>query len=130
MRIPEAATVPLASLTAACGLFASNGLALNCPWMPTSQQIPLVIYAASSAVGYYAVQLALRASFHPLICIAGKAGEHVQKLLNHNRGDTVIDYRDGNDAYINVMKRSLEGRNLKHAFDVISEKDSHRNIAS
>src|ERR1700760_4347774 len=94
----EGAAIPLAALTAACGLYAK--LRLPEPWLPATKPIPLVIYGASSAVGYYTIQFALRSNIHPLICVAGKASAHVEKLLDRSKGDTIVDYRGGNDAVV------------------------------
>lgn len=115
-------------MTAACGLYARLGLPE--PWLPASdsQKIPLVIWGASSAVGSYAVQLAKRSNIHPLICVAGRAQEHVEKLIDRSKGDTVIDYRKGHEAVAEEMKASLNGAKLEYAFDAISEDGSYQTI--
>jgi hypothetical protein len=89
----EGAALPLAALTAAVGLYASEKLDLPQPWSPATKPTPLLIYGASSAVGYYVLQLAIKSNLHPLICIAGRASAHVEKLLDKSKGDTVVDYR-------------------------------------
>ncbi|KAK3676756.1 fusarubin cluster-oxidoreductase [Recurvomyces mirabilis] len=126
----EGAALPLAAMTAAVGLYAR--LRLPEPWFPLpqdiSQQIPLVIYGASSAVGSYAIQFAQRSNIHPLICIAGRAQSHVQKLISPEKGDVIIDYRSGNDAIVQGIKDALKGQKLEYAFDAVSEKGSYQNI--
>ncbi|KAL3590668.1 fusarubin cluster-oxidoreductase [Fusarium poae] len=124
----EGAAIPLTALTAACALYAR--LKLPEPWLPVqdSERIPLVIWGASSAVGSYAVQLAKRSNFHPLICIAGRAQEHVESLIDRSKGDTVIDYRKGRNAVIQGMKECLGERKLEYAFDAISEGGSYQTI--
>ncbi|KAI8656387.1 PKS-ER domain-containing protein [Fusarium sp. Ph1] len=124
----EGAALPLTALTAACGLYARLGLPE--PWLPVSdsQKIPLVIWGASSAVGSYAVQLAKRSNIHPLICVAGRAQEHVEGLIDRSKGDTVIDYRKGHEAVAEEMRASLNGAKLEYAFDAISEDGSYQTI--
>lgn len=123
----DGAALPLAALTAACGLYAK--LRLPEPWLPATKPTPLVIYGASSAVGYYTIQLALRSNIHPLICVAGKARAHVEKLLDPSKGDTIVDYRDGDEACVAGLKKALNGQKLEYAYDAVSEKGSVANIA-
>jgi NADPH:quinone reductase-like Zn-dependent oxidoreductase len=113
-------------MTAACGLYAK--LRLPEPWLPATTPIPLVIYGASSAVGYYTIQLALRSNIHPLICVAGNARAHVEKLLDKSKGDAIVDYRHGDDATVQGLKDALQGQKLEYAFDAVSEKGSYQNI--
>ena len=117
-------------MTAAVGLYAR--LRLPQPWLPLptedSKKIPLVIYGASSAVGSYAIQFAQRSNIHPLICIAGRAQSHVQKLISPEKGDVIIDYRQGNDAVVQGIRDALKGQKLEYAFDAVSEKGSYQNI--
>lgn len=115
-------------MTAACALYARLGLPQ--PWLPVpdSQPIPLVIWGASSAVGSYAVQLARRSNIHPLICIAGRAQAHVEKLIDRSKGDTVIDYRKGHEAVAQEIRASLSGAKLEYAFDAVSEMGSYQTI--
>lgn len=115
-------------MTACIGLYAR--LALPPPFLPASddQKIPLVIYGASSAVGSYCIQLARRSNIHPLICVAGRASAHVEKLIDRSQGDTVLDYRKGNEALVLEMKQALQGAKLEYAFDAVSERDSYGNI--
>lgn len=126
MVSPEGAAIPLAALTAACGLYAK--LRLPQPWLPATEPIPLVIYGASSAVGYYTIQLARKSNIHPLICVAGRAQSHVEKVIDRSKGDTIVDYRGGSDAVVNGLKEALKGKKLEYAFDAVSEKGSYQNI--
>lgn len=113
-------------MTAACGLYAK--LRLPEPWLPATKPIPLVIYGASSAVGYYTIQLANKSNIHPLICVAGKAQAHVEKLLDQSKGDTIVDYRNGDEAVVQGLKDALKGQKLEYAYDAVSEKGSYQNI--
>ena len=113
-------------MTAACGLYAK--LRLPEPWLPATKPIPLVIYGASSAVGYYTIQLALKSNIHPLICVAGKAQAHVESVIDRSKGDTIVDYRNGDDAVVAGLKEALKGQKLEYAYDAVSEKGSYQNI--
>lgn len=124
----EGAAIPLAALTAAVGLYAPNRLGLPQPWSPATKPTPLVVYGASSAVGTYVIQLALRSNIHPLICVAGRAQEHVEKMIDRSQGDTIVDYRKGDDAVVAGVKQALNGQKLEYAFDAVSEKGSYTNI--
>lgn len=125
----EGAAVPLAALTSALGLYAR--LRLPEPWLPASdsQKTPLVIYGASSAVGSYALQLAVKSNIHPIITVAGRAKDHVEKFIDRSKGDTIIDYREGDEAVVKGLKEALRGQKLLHAFDAVSEKGSVENLA-
>jgi NADPH2:quinone reductase len=129
--VAEAAAIPLAAMTAAIGLYLRLGLPE--PWRPATEPIPLVIYGAASAVGYYAVQLAQKSNIHPLICVAGRAKDHVETAIDRSKGDTIVDYRDGDEAVVAGLKKSLEAQAglppLLHAFDAVSEKGSYVNIS-
>ncbi|KAF3771403.1 GroES-like protein [Cryphonectria parasitica EP155] len=122
----EAAAVPLAALTAAVGLY--RHLQLPQPWTPATDTTPLVINGAASAVGIYVVQLAARASIHPLICVAGKSTAHVESFIDRSKGDVVIDYREGDDAVVEGIKKAAQGQKLLHAYDAVSENGSHINL--
>lgn len=69
-------------MTAAIGLYLRLGLPE--PWRPATQDLPLVVYGAASAVGSYVIQLAQRSNIHPLICVAGKSRAHVEGLIVSN----------------------------------------------
>ena len=98
------------------------------PTAPASQPIPLVVYGASSAVGTYVLQLATRANIHPLICVAGRAQKHVESFIDRSKGDTIIDYRQGNDAVVKELQKALGGEKLLYAFDAVSDKGSFQNL--
>jgi len=127
----EGAALPLASLTSALGLY--SRLRLPQPWLPRKDDekpIPLVIYGASSSIGYYATQFAVRSNIHPIIGVAGRARSHVEKLLDPSKGDTIVDYRDGDEAVQKGIKDALKGAELYHCFDGVSEKGSYQNVAA
>ncbi|KAK5730883.1 hypothetical protein LTR15_000821 [Elasticomyces elasticus] len=122
MSFEEASTVPLTAGTAAVGLFATDGgLNLPSPASPANETIPLVIYGASGSVGAFAVQLAKKANIHPLICVAGGGAKTIEHLLDHSRGDTIVDYRKGDKAVTQDISAALS--------DTIAHGSSSTNIA-
>jgi NADPH:quinone reductase len=125
----EGAAIPLAALTAAVGLY--SRLRLPEPWRPArdSEAIPLVIYGAASAVGAYTLQLAIKSNIHPLICVAGNSQDYVKSFIDPSKGDTVVDYRLGNEAVVESIRKALKGAKLLHAFDAVSEKGSYQNLS-
>lgn len=124
----EAATIPLAGITAAVGLY--RELALPEPWLPVSddKKIPLLIWGGSSAVGAFTLQLAKKSNIHPLIVVAGRATDFVKKFLDPSKGDVVLDYRQGNDAIVKGVKDALKGQKLYHAYDAVSDHGSYETI--
>lgn len=124
----EAATIPLAAMTSAAGLYINLGLPQ--PWDAAKEPIPLVIYGAASAVGAYAIQLAQRSNIHPLICVAGKSSAHVETLIDRSKGDVILDYREGDDALVENLKKAAaaSGKPLLHALDAVSEGTSTANL--
>ncbi|KAK4624630.1 Trans-enoyl reductase fsr4 [Fulvia fulva] len=127
----EGATIPLAALTAVVGLYAADRLGLPQPWVKATKSSPLLVYGAASAVGSFAIQLAQKRNIHPIIAVAGKAQAHVEALIDRSKGDTIVDYRNGNEAVVQGIRDALKGAKLEHAFDCVSEKEkgSPGNIA-
>lgn len=123
----EAATIPLAGMTAALGLYQRLGLPL--PWHPAQERLPLVVYGAASAVGAFAVKLATLSNIHPIICVAGRGMGYVESLIDRSKGDTVVDYRNGDEDIVNKLQAALgSGEKLCHAFDAVSDKGSYQNL--
>ncbi|KAK0611395.1 chaperonin 10-like protein [Immersiella caudata] len=124
----DAATLPLAAMTAAVGLYQRLGLPQ--PWDPlpegaTHHNIPLLIYGGASAVGVFGVQFALRSNIHPIICVAGRAKDYVASFLDASKGDKVIDYRQSDEDLIAELKAAVpEGQHIRHALDAVAEKGS------
>ncbi|KAI8957429.1 GroES-like protein [Daldinia sp. FL1419] len=125
----EAAAIPLAAMTAAVGLYTHTKLGLPQPWTPATEPLPLIIYGAASSVGAYAVQLAQKSNIHPLICIAGKSQAYVETLIDRSKGDTIIDYREGDDAVVEALKKAAGNSKILYAFDATSEQNSYVNIS-
>jgi NADPH:quinone reductase len=123
----EAATIPLAGMTAALGLYQRLGLPV--PWFPAQDQLPLVVYGAASAVGAFAVKLASLSNIHPIICVAGRGAPYVETLVDRSKGDTVVDYRIGNEQVVRGLEQALRGfGKLHYAFDAVSDKGSYQNL--
>ncbi|KAJ4188405.1 hypothetical protein NW755_006565 [Fusarium falciforme] len=123
----EAATVPLTAMTAAIGLY--RDLGLPPPWSTDEDRPetgPLVVYGAGAAVGAFAVQLACKSGVHPIIAVAGQSKDHVETLIDRNKGDTIIDYRLGPDVTVAEIKKALKGAFLHHAFDSIGDHGSDK----
>ncbi|KAJ5101304.1 hypothetical protein NUU61_003526 [Penicillium alfredii] len=124
----EAATIPLAAMTAALGLY--QRLSLPLPWNPTDTPSPLVIYGGATAVGAFAIKFAKLSNLHPLIVVAGKGIPFVETLIDKEKGDTVIDYREGEEAVRAKIRAASNGRPIHHAYDAVSEKGSLQNISA
>ena len=123
----EAATIPLAAMTAAVGVYVR--MQLPQPFTPVTKPLPLLIYGAASAVGAFAIKLASRSAIHPLICVAGKGASFVESLIDRSKGDTIIDYRDGDEATIQGIRSALPAgqQSLMYAFDCVSAQTSYVN---
>jgi NADPH2:quinone reductase len=123
----EAATIPLAGMTAALGLY--QRLGLSPPWLPAQDRLPLVVYGAASAVGAFAVKLATLSNIHPIVCVAGRGKGYVETLIDRSKGDTIVDYRDGNAGVVKGLQQALDGgERLKYTFDAVSDKGSYQNL--
>ncbi|KAF9729385.1 hypothetical protein PMIN06_011073 [Paraphaeosphaeria minitans] len=118
----EAATVPLAAMTAALGLY--RALGLPPPWAPRPLPGPLLIYGASTAVGAFAIKLATAAHLHPIIAVAGAGLDFAASLLDSGAGDVVLDYRNGLERLQRDMADALaasHAQSVHAALDAVSE---------
>ncbi|KAJ5091216.1 chaperonin 10-like protein [Penicillium alfredii] len=125
----EAATIPLAAMTAAVGLF--SRLELPDPWKDSPKETPVLIYGGATAVGSFALKLAVKANIHPLIVIAGAGAAHVESLIDRSKGDVIIDYRQEPDTLVESIQVALKSRGytkLYHAFDTVCGHGSASNI--
>jgi NADPH2:quinone reductase len=121
----SAATLPLAALTSVNGLHKlnlPNALSPRTNGSEGGDDLPLLIYGGSTAVGAFAIQLAKLAGISPIIALAGSGCEFAKNL----GADIVIDRRQGN--VVENIEKALNGRRLNHVFDTISEGDSITNI--
>lgn len=115
-------------MTAALGLF--QKLSLPLPWNPTSERLPLVIYGGAAAVGAFAIKFATLSNIHPLIVVAGKGASFVEGLIDRSKGDTIIDYREGDEAVRSKIKAAAGSSPIHHAYDAVSEHNSYLNISA
>ncbi|PVH69072.1 GroES-like protein [Cadophora sp. DSE1049] len=124
------ATIPLAAMAAALGLY--HKLGLPQPWQPATKPTPLIIYGASSALGAFAIKMAQASDIHPIIAVAGKGRDFVEGLISRDRGDTIVDYRNEDDNVISAIQGALKNagvKEVKHAFDGVSEHGSYQNLS-
>lgn len=112
-------------MTASLALYQELNLPL--PWNPAKGRLPLIIYGGSSAVGAFAIKLAVLSNIHPIAAVAGKGGDFTRSLLDESKGDVVIDYRKGHDHIVNEL-RKVVGNDATRAFDAVSEKGSTQAI--
>lgn len=132
ISFPEAATLPLAAMTSAVGLYQRLGLPE--PWSPAipKEKLPILVYGAASAVGAFAIQFAALSGIHPIIGIAGNGIPFAESLIDKSKSDAIIDYRNGDDAVVSGIKEALKAAGcseLHYCFDAVAEKGSHENIA-
>ncbi|KAH8900959.1 GroES-like protein [Thozetella sp. PMI_491] len=118
----EGATIPLAAMTAALGLY--QKLQLPLPWSPTSAPTPLVVNGGATAVGAFVIKLAALSGIHPIIAIAGNGGSFVETLLDRSKGDAMVDYRKGSDYVVEQVRLAAGGHAILHAYDAVSELQS------
>ena len=71
---------------------------------------------------------AKRSNIHSIIAVAGRASDHVTKLLDALKGDTMIDYRKGDEEIAQGIRAALKGQKLEHAYDATAENNSWANI--
>lgn len=123
-----AATVPLTAATASLALFARLGLPE--PWLGNKSWARkprggVLVYGAASAVGSFAIKLLQKADIHPIIGIAGRAQDYAKSLMSIDKGDVVIDYRDGESAVLRAILDAIPtGETLEYAVDAVSESSS------
>ena len=126
----EAATIPLAAMTAAVGMYLE--LNLPEPWNARDEKIPFLVYGGSGAVGAFAIKFAQASNIHPIIAVAGKGKDFVEGLLDKSKGDRYIDYREGDEAVVAGIEKALKDagcENVKHAYDAVSEHGSYQNVS-
>jgi NADPH:quinone reductase len=81
--------------------------------------------------GAYAIKLAQLSNIHPIIAVARRREAFVGELIDRSRGDTIVDYRNGDEKVVSDIKSALKERSIAdihYAFDAISEKGSYQKI--
>ena len=78
------------------------------------------------------IKLAKLSNIHPIIAVAGRGEAFVETIINRKDGDTIVDYRKGDDAVVSGIKDAMKKASVsevKYAFDAVSEKNSYQNIS-
>ncbi|KAF5550163.1 polyketide synthase enoylreductase [Fusarium phyllophilum] len=105
----EGATIPLAGMTAALGVY--QRLQLPLPWNPVTVPTPLVVNGAATAVGAFAIKFASLLNVHP-------------SSPSQAMGDIIIDYRQGAE-YVNEELRKVAKKHvISYAYDTVSDEAS------
>jgi len=109
----QAAVVPLGVMTAACGLFQSDALALELPSATAKARDQwVVIWGGSTSVGSNAIQLAVAAGYGVVTTASPKNFEYVRSL-----GATyVFDYNSS--SVVRDIVAALEGRDVVGALSI------------
>ena len=117
---PEsAATIPLATITAALGLFHEMGL----PLPPATCGAYVLIWSGSTSVGQYAIQLAKTAGCFVITTASPARHSYLTEL----GADICFDYRD--PQVVDKIK-AIAKNNLAYGFDCISEKGSIKQVCA
>lgn len=123
-----AATLPLAALTAAVGLFSPEHLALTEPddqgkaQHDVNDKQTIVVWGASSSVGSYVVQLAKLAGYY-VVGVASSSKDLARRLGS----DDIVDYKavSAEEIPTALLKAgTASGRSIIAAYDAISEHGS------
>ena len=64
--------------------------------------------------------------------MAGRGAPFVEKIINKEKGDAIVDYRKGDEAVVTGIKEALKKAGVdevKYAFDAVSEHNSFQNIS-
>jgi NADPH:quinone reductase len=129
MSFEEAATIPLVIFTAAVGLY--RNLDMPAPWdrsddkAAETEKVPLVVNAASGAVGAFAIKLAkLNARIGPIIAIAGASADYVRTL----GVDAIVDYRSNTVA--EDIRKAANGVKIRHVFDAANTLSSTKYLTA
>jgi hypothetical protein len=69
----------------------------------------------------FAIKFAQLSKIHPIIAVAGKGAPFVETLISREKGDTIVDYREGDEAVRSKIKAAANGP-VHHAYDAVSEK--------
>lgn len=140
LSFSEASTMPLVTTTAAITLFRRQKF--TAPWdlpMTTSSMAdatkisakPLLIYAASTALGAFTIKLAKAAGIGPIIAIGGDSSAYIKTLLDLDTtspgtSDLFLDRHSGWAKIKDQVEKMVTSRNLtlSHGIDAQSDDDS------
>ena len=113
------ATIPLASTTAALGLFHEMGL----PLPPANSGATLLVWGGSTSVGQYAIQLGKAAGC--LVIVTASPARHA--YLKELGADACFDYKDA--EVVSKIKQAAKD-SLAYAIDCISENGSTTQVCA
>ncbi|EPQ59786.1 GroES-like protein [Gloeophyllum trabeum ATCC 11539] len=132
ISLEEAASVPLAFVTAAFGLYGSgregetSRTGLAAPWQEGGQGKyegkPILVLGGASSVGQYVIQLAKLSGFSPIITTASPHSENLFKSLGATH---VIDRRAPSEQLQATIFPMLSSP-LLHVYDAISLWETQR----
>ncbi|KAH8797919.1 hypothetical protein F5884DRAFT_864089 [Xylogone sp. PMI_703] len=69
---------------------------------------------------------------NPLIVVAGKGQNYVEQLITRSKGDSIVDYRHGDNAILSGITTALKEAGVNevcYAYDAISDHNSFQNIS-
>ncbi len=113
MAFADAAVLPLAISTAACGLFQRDFLAMNPPSAaPTQTGKTLLVWGGSTSVGSNAIQLAVASGYD----VVTTASPHNFDYMKRLGAREVFDYRS-RSAIADIV-RALRGREIAGALAI------------
>ncbi|KAF4897540.1 Zinc-type alcohol dehydrogenase-like protein [Colletotrichum viniferum] len=113
ITLEEAATLPLALMTAWLALFSKDCLAMP---RVSGEKASVLIWGGSSSVGLYAIQITALHGFEVVITCSARHFDLVKRL-----GAThAFDYHD--DDVIDLIKKAVPG--IKYVFDTIGNETS------
>ncbi|WYZ37982.1 hypothetical protein EsH8_II_001488 [Colletotrichum jinshuiense] len=113
ISLEEAATLPLASMTAWLAFFSKDSLDIP---RDSGSDTSVLIWGGSSSVGLYAVQIAALHGFNVITTCSPRHFDLVKSLGAKH----AFDYRD--DGVVESIKKAAPG--LKYVFDTIGNKTS------
>ncbi|KAH8074797.1 GroES-like protein [Cristinia sonorae] len=123
LSFDQAATVPLALVTSAIGLYSETrlGAGLVAPWKEGGagkyNGQPIVIFGGSSSLGQYALQLAKLSAFSPIITTVSPRNDGLVKSLGATH---TIDRSLPADEVLAAVKR-IATNPVKITFDAIAQ---------
>lgn len=131
LTFEEASTIPLVSMTATLTLFRRQGFVA--PWQKeklSSNERPLLVYAASTALGTNIVKLAKLSGIGPIIAIGGGSSQYLRSLLRED--DVFLDYRMGMQQVTSAVRALASSKNLElcNAIDAFSADGSWISISN
>ena len=114
MSFEQAAVLPLAVATAACGLFLQDQLGLRAPSAerPTPTGQTVLIWGGSTSVGSCAIQLAVAAGYEVVTTASPRNFEYARGLGAHH----VFDYNDAD--IVATLVKHLDGQDMAGALAI------------